>query len=308
MSIAKFSGLANLKVPETRRRALTSLPLPKLTEESSSLAMDIESDHSEANFTSTTRFQQDSLSSKSTSLKKECLNSTLHSLIPSLSISTSPAIRILRLNSQGRIYFNTVHLKLQNASVFDFFAKHEITEKFRAKMLDWMVEVLRIYQQSDETLFKAFSLLDTFLLQTTRHVLARDLHLLGAACMFLASKQEEVHPVKLETLIVDICKNKFSKEDILSQELEVLITINFRTHLPNVFSFSHCLLGILGLHDEIIFKFVENVVVLILKMSLFFRDLVSRFTCFEISAAALIMSLKLAESVQFKFNAALFVF
>ena len=152
-----------------------------------------------------------------------------------------------------------------------------------------------------------FALLDGFLAHTGRRVLARELHLLGAACMFLASKQEEARPIKLQTFVADICKGKFSAEEMLAQEVEILVAIGFRCELPNVFAFSRCVLGILGVGDGAVFAFVENITFLIVKMSLFFRDIVSRFTCFQIAGAALVMALKLAQSVQKKFDAAVYV-
>ena len=34
-----------------------------------------------------------------------------------------------------------------------FLDNHQINERQRAKMLDWMIEVLKIYKQREETIF-----------------------------------------------------------------------------------------------------------------------------------------------------------
>ena len=43
-----------------------------------------------------------------------------------------------------------------------FLAKHEITQNFRAKMIDWMIEVTSNFRCNDQTFFLALSLLDRY--------------------------------------------------------------------------------------------------------------------------------------------------
>jgi hypothetical protein len=296
MSKNRQSDQARLKVPETRRRALTSLPLPKLTEESSTLAMEIENDHQDHFSMARPPSAVEPSTPQSTSYQK-ALNSTFNSAYtPRFALSPASTIEG-RAQFQNQTYLNNAKAKLAGAVATDFFAKHEVTEKPRARLLDWMIEVLKIYQQSEETLFRAFSLVDEYLTLTTEVVRPGDLHLLGSTCMYLASKQEEVRPIKLNALIVDICKGKFTVEDIFVKELEVLRTIGFRSQKPDLFELIRCGLNVLGIEEIAVFSFVENISVLIAKMSLFFGDIVTKFTVIEIAASTLIMALKLAESV-----------
>lgn len=304
MSKTSKTDQARLKVPETRRRALTSLPLPKLPEESSALAMEIENDQADHFAEAHPPTALEPASPQSSSYHK-ALNSTFNTVhTPSFALSPASTVEG-RTHFQNQTYLNNAKARLAGAVATDFFARHEITEKTRARLLDWMIEVLKIYQQSEETLFRAFSLLDDYLAQTPRVVQSADLHLLGSTCMYVASKQEEVRPIKLNALVVDICKGKFSVEEIFAKELDVLSTIGFRSQKPDLFELLRCGLNVLGIEDLAVFSFVENISVLIGKMSLFYRELVTKFTATQLAASTLIMSLQLATVVHPGFCAVL---
>lgn len=298
MSKARQSDQARLKVPETRRRALTSLPLPKLPEESSSLAMEIENDNIEQYSMGQTQSIVEPQSPQSNSVHKTTLNTTLHSANTPRFALSPPGPSKTRAETEHQLFFGCAKEKLKGQLATDFFTRHEVTEKLRARMMDWMIEVLKIYQQSEETLFRAFALMDEYLAQTKSVVRPVDLHLLGSTCMFLASKQEEVKPIKLSALVVDICKEKIPVDGILTKELEVLATVGFRSHRPDLFSMIRCGFNVLGIDEPAVFSFVENISVLIAKMCLFFREVVGKFTTLEMTASILIMALKLTESVQ----------
>lgn len=297
MNRTKQTDQARLKVPETRRRALTSLPLPNLPEETSILAMEIEADNLENFSLVPPPSLNEPASPQSASYRKGGLNSTFQSAYTP-KFALSPASNTEgRAQFQNQIFLTNARAKLAGQVATDFFARHEISEKPRARLLDWMIEVLKIYQQSEETLFRAFNLMDEYLTHTAEAVKPGDLHLLGSTCMYLASKQEEVRPIRLHALLDDICKHKFTAEEVFAKELDVLRAIGFRTQKPDLFALIRCALNVLGIEDLAVFSFVENITVLIAKMCLFFRDIVTKFTVIEIAAAILIMALKLAESV-----------
>ena len=43
----------------------------------------------------------------------------------------------------------------------NFLDNHDVTEKYRAKMMDWMIEVLNLSKQKEDTVFKAFYVMAT---------------------------------------------------------------------------------------------------------------------------------------------------
>jgi hypothetical protein len=49
----------------------------------------------------------------------------------------------------------------------DFLKNHEVSGKIRAKMVDWMIEVLSSYKCQDQSLFKAVQLMDRFYEKST---------------------------------------------------------------------------------------------------------------------------------------------
>jgi hypothetical protein len=69
---------------------------------------------------------------------------------------------------------------------------HNITPALRARMVDWMIEVLTNFRCDDQTFFLAVSLLDRFLKGQTSPQEIGDLHLMGVTSMFIASKYEDI--------------------------------------------------------------------------------------------------------------------
>jgi len=284
---------------ETRRRALTSLPLPQLNEENSCLGMELEDNESYHDLPQSPR--QKYLSPDASVSSKRKLNTTctttFHSIHKFLLTSHKNSLQI-----HDDLYFENALDKSSSFQLHTPLATHEITEKFRGKMMDWMIEVLKIYQQKEATIFKSFFILDCFLARHSGPIKSAELHLIGTCCMFIASKQEEVAPLRLNVVFEDVCKSKFSKEDIIETELRILRTINFQTQLPTLFDLCRLGLRLLDLEDREISLFIENISLLISKMSLFSTDIVAKFTYSQIAASALILSLKLVENLKTYFS------
>jgi hypothetical protein len=92
-------------------------------------------------------------------------------------------------------------------------------------MVDWMVEVLTTFKNSDQTFFLAINLLDRYFKNTERVLTGSDLHLSGIVCMFIASKYEDVIPLLMRTIINKIGHNKFEVPTIELKELDILNAI-----------------------------------------------------------------------------------
>lgn len=88
----------------------------------------------------------------------------------------------------------------------DHLVGHEIKGAFRARMVDWMCEVLNIAFANicgDQTFFLAVSLLDRYLASRKARnasFKANELHVTGVTCMFMASKYEDVKPLLMKTV------------------------------------------------------------------------------------------------------------
>lgn len=108
----------------------------------------------------------------------------------------------------------------------DFLSKHEITPSKRTKMVDWMVEVLSIYEAHDETFFLAVTLMDLFLWKADKTYKDENVYLIGIISMFIATKFEERYPITLRQLMGNIGKNHFNKREIKLAEINLFNIIH----------------------------------------------------------------------------------
>lgn len=75
-------------------------------------------------------------------------------------------------------------------------------------MVDWMIEVLTNFRCDDQTFFLAVSLEDRFFKYCQEHKEIADLHIIGVTCMFIASKFEDIYPLKMKTVFEKIAHKK----------------------------------------------------------------------------------------------------
>ena len=188
-----------------------------------------------------------------------------------------------------------------------FLKHHPIPDKLRAKLMDWMIEVLTIYHQREETFFRCFQLFDTFLYLTKDPLPISKLHLIGVSCLAIASKQEEVSPLRLLNIQEDICKSKYTTNELIETELLILMTVDFRTHIPNLFEIIRTGLSLAVWEDNETSQFVETVTVLIGKMCLFSYELITQLSILELAACAICIALKLVHNLKPKLEIESFV-
>ena len=107
----------------------------------------------------------------------------------------------------------------------------------RARMVDWMIEVLTNFKCDDLSFFLAVNLMDRFFLGTSNELKVQDLHIIGVTSMFLASKYEDIYPLKMKTVHQKIGHSKLEIEEIKRLELEMIKVIHYRIHTPTVLDF-----------------------------------------------------------------------
>jgi hypothetical protein len=75
-------------------------------------------------------------------------------------------------------------------------------------MLDWMVEVTGSYKFTNKAYFDGVQLMDRYFEAERERLTAGRLHMIGVVSMLLASKMEEVYPLKMKTVYEKIghCK------------------------------------------------------------------------------------------------------
>ncbi|XP_052488092.1 G2/mitotic-specific cyclin-2 isoform X3 [Gossypium raimondii] len=90
--------------------------------------------------------------------------------------------------------------------------QHDINEKMRAILIDWLIEVHYKFELMEETLYLTVNVIDRFL--TVHQVVRKKLQLVGITAMLLACKYEEVSVPVVEDLIL-ISDKAYSRKEVL---------------------------------------------------------------------------------------------
>jgi glycine cleavage system protein P-like pyridoxal-binding family len=97
----------------------------------------------------------------------------------------------------------------------------------------------------------AASLMDRYFKNCANVKLISDLHITGVTSMFIASKFEDIYPLKMKTVHEKIAHSKLEIQQIKSLELDIMKTINYKIHAPTVLDFLKVfLLDVLGIEIQ----------------------------------------------------------
>jgi hypothetical protein len=117
----------------------------------------------------------------------------------------------------------------EEEAIEDCLSRHKITERMRCRMVDWMIEVLTNYKCEDNTFFIAVNIMDKYFkcLEKTRILQPAELHLIGVTSMFIASKYQDIYPLRLKTVHEKIAHKKLSTQEIKTKEEDITKTLNY---------------------------------------------------------------------------------
>ncbi|KEG12270.1 mitotic cyclin [Trypanosoma grayi] len=121
--------------------------------------------------------------------------------------------------------------------------QREVTLEMREMHVEWLLQVTLASNLQLETFFLAVSIFDRYLSKVS--VPRERLHLVVCASLLLASKQEEIFPVPLRTL-VRYGGDRFSLEMLVAMECQLFATLGFNVVCP---TFSAVGLGLLLQQD-----------------------------------------------------------
>jgi len=110
----------------------------------------------------------------------------------------------------------------------------EITDKMRAILVDWLIEVHRMFKLMPETLFLAVNIIDRYL--STRIVSRDKLQLVGITSMLIASKYEEIYAPCCGDFVY-ISDGAYTKDQILIMEQQMLNALQFNLLHPSPLHF-----------------------------------------------------------------------
>ena len=122
----------------------------------------------------------------------------------------------------------------------NYLKNHKITERMRTRMVDWMIEVLSNYHCDESTYFESINLMDRYFKQCEiKHqiLLPAELHLIGVTSMFIASKYQDIYPLRLKIVQDKIAHNKLTCQEIKDKEDEIMRYLNYNIGLPTMWDF-----------------------------------------------------------------------
>ena len=123
----------------------------------------------------------------------------------------------------------------------------EINEKMRAILIDWLIDVNNKFNFTEETLYLAINIIDTYL--SLKKIKRCNLQLLGVTALFISCKQNEIIFRRLKEYAY-ITDNAYNEQDILNMENDIFQTLEFNILFPSALTFFEILCHNFGILDK----------------------------------------------------------
>lgn len=124
----------------------------------------------------------------------------------------------------------------------------DISERMRAILVDWLIEVHLKFKLKAETLFLTVNLIDRFLERV--RVERNKLQLVGVTAMMLASKYEEIYPPQVSDFAY-ITDRAVSKPEILEMEYHFIQVLDFNLQTTSSYCFLQRLLQLTEVDERL---------------------------------------------------------
>uniref|UniRef100_A0A0R0KI65 B-like cyclin n=1 Tax=Glycine max TaxID=3847 RepID=A0A0R0KI65_SOYBN len=105
----------------------------------------------------------------------------------------------------------------------------EITERMRAILVDWLIQVQTKFELSLETLYLTINIVDWFL--AVKNVPKRELQLVGISAVQMATKYEEIYPPQVHNFVF-LSGRAYTHEQILIMEKIILAKLDWTLTVP----------------------------------------------------------------------------
>jgi len=102
-----------------------------------------------------------------------------------------------------------------------------VSLEMRAKMIDWIIEVMSIYGLSQRTFFLFVALMDTYHDRRKPLWKSDEIHLTGITCMCIAAKIEEPYVMNVKVAATKVSHNTFTELNIVNKEKEIVKALEF---------------------------------------------------------------------------------
>nr|XP_009858971.1 cyclin-A2-1 [Ciona intestinalis] len=118
-----------------------------------------------------------------------------------------------------------------------------ITQRCRFILVEWLVMVTHHYKIQGETLHLAVNILDRYLEREFVTIRKKYLQLIGITSLLIAAKQLEVE-IPPVSACLGLCRNLYTRPQLLSLERVLLITIGFDLNVPSSHLFYDTIISI----------------------------------------------------------------
>ena len=108
-----------------------------------------------------------------------------------------------------------------------YLKRHYISSTSRTKMINWMMEIFASYSSEPLSFFLSVEIMDNYLQKTKKIYYENDIHLIGMACIYLASKMEDIIPLHMVHIKTKIGHDKFSQQEIIDMEKDILQALDW---------------------------------------------------------------------------------
>eukprot|EP01112_Ceratiomyxa_fruticulosa_P000509 TRINITY_DN10465_c0_g1_i1.p1 TRINITY_DN10465_c0_g1~~TRINITY_DN10465_c0_g1_i1.p1 ORF type:complete len:427 (-),score=44.55 TRINITY_DN10465_c0_g1_i1:526-1806(-) len=133
-------------------------------------------------------------------------------------------------------YLNEFASNSSNASNGNSSTSRQMTKEMRSILVDWIAEVSEEFDLNPQTLFLSVQYLDRYL--SSSLVPRTLLQLLGATCLFVAAKYEEISVPSVSEMVY-ISDHSCTREDILGMEKKLLNLLHFQLSYATSWEYLH---------------------------------------------------------------------
>lgn len=138
----------------------------------------------------------------------------------------APKITAFLLQEETRFLLSNGFMRAQTGGV---------TEKMRAFLVDWLIELHYKFKMWAETLYVAVGIVDRYL-AACNDVSKQQLQCIGITAILIAGKYEEIYPPELKT-VLRVVNHVVTKEEVLNMESSVLFALQFDVTFPSTLRF-----------------------------------------------------------------------
>lgn len=186
----------------------------------------------------------------------------------------------------------------------DLLNKHKLTSNLRTKMVDWMIEVMSVYNCSNETFFLSVHIMDLFIKKTEDCLQNENIHLIGMVSMLIASKFEDVYPIHLKEMVSKIGHKIYHESVYRQMERKILNTIGvenlvysstyeFIKTFFHDFSFNN-MKGMKDQNSKTFFENVKETAIFLSKLVCHFEKFYKKDFCFN-ALAIIVAAISIAK-------------